>query len=59
MKPTPEEIKTVCGCAFDDAPRNLNVLDALEWCRQFADTGEEGEIDGKQLEVLIQRAQRP
>lgn len=42
----------VCGCGIDDA-LGATLLERLQYCRRWADTGEEGSIDGAQLEALI------
>lgn len=46
----------VCGCAIDDA-LGATLQERLIYCRRWADTGEEGSIDGAQLEALITEAE--
>lgn len=46
----------VCGCGIDDA-LGATLLERLIYCRRWADTGEEGSIDGAQLEALITEAE--
>lgn len=46
----------VCGCGIDDA-LGATLLERLQYSRRWADTGEEGSIDGAQLEALITEAE--
>lgn len=53
-KSTWAQARIICGCAVDDAPENLGLLERLRWVRKNnMGRGTDGEINLSELDELI------